>query len=138
MRRLWDHQRVIAVAVGGVAGTGLRWAVLTSVEPKRFPWPVLALNVVGSVVLGIVLAAEEGHPGMRVVLHDAAGIGFCGGLTTFSTFSLEAVNLVRSGDAALATIYVAASVLGAMAGVALGAHALRRLRAVMLPLEEEP
>lgn len=138
MRGGWDRQRVIAVAVGGVAGAGLRWAVLTSVDPKRFPWPVLALNVFGSVLLGMVLAAEGSHPRMRVLLHDAAGIGFCGALTTFSTFSLDVVNLVRAGDAALATIYAATSVLGAMAGVALGALGLHRLRALTLPLEEEP
>lgn len=134
----WDRRRVIAVALGGVTGAGLRWAVLTSVEAGRFPWPVLALNVAGSVLLGILLAEEWTHPRQRLLLHDVGGIGFCGGLTTFSTFSVEVVNLARDGDTATATVYATASVVAAVAGVAIGAAALRGLRAVTLPLEEEP
>jgi CrcB protein len=138
MSSRWDRRRLIAVALGGVAGAGLRWAVLTSVEAGRFPWPVFALNVAGSVFLGILLAGEWTHPRRRLVLHDAGGIGFCGGLTTFSTFSVEVVNLARDGDAATAATYATASVVAAIAGVAAGAAALRRLRAVTLPLEEDP
>ena len=134
----WDRRRVIAVAIGGVAGAGLRWAVLTSVELGRFPWPVFALNVGGSVLLGILLAEEWTHPRLRLLLHDVGGIGFCGGLTTFSTFSVEVVDLARDGDAPIAATYATASVVAAVAGVAIGAAALRRLRAVTLPLEEEP
>ena len=138
MRAGWDRQRVIAVALGGVGGASFRWAVITSVEPGRFPWPVLTVNVAGSVLLGVLLAEEWAHPSLRLLLHDAGGIGFCGGLTTFSTFSLEVVNLVRDGDSALAVVYAAASVIAAIVGVIAGAGALRRLRALTLPLEEAP
>ena len=116
----------------------MRWAVLTSVEPGRFPWPVLAVNVVGSVLLGVLLAEEWAHPRLRLFLHDAGGTGFCGGLTTFSTFAVEVVELARAGDAALAAVYGATSLAAAVAGVICGAGALRRLRAVRLPLEETP
>lgn len=138
MRGHWDRRRVIAVALGGVAGAGLRWAVLASVQAGRFPWPVFALNVGGSVLLGILLAEEWAHPRLRLLLHDAGGIGFCGALTTFSTFSVEVVNLARDGDTATAATYATASVVAAVAGIATGAAGLRRLRAVTLPLEEEP
>ena len=134
----WDRRRVAAVALGGAAGAGLRWAVLTSIEPGRFPWTVLGLNVVGSVLLGGLLAEEWTHPQLRLLLHDAGGIGFCGGLTTFSTFAVEVVDLARAGDAVVAAVYGAASLLAAVAGVVCGATALGRLRAVELPLEEEP
>lgn len=89
-------------------------------------------------LLGVLLAEEPTHPGLRTFLHDAGGIGFCGGLTTFSTFALEVVNLVRAGDVAIASSYAATSVFGALAGVIVGAAALRQVRAITLPLEEEP
>lgn len=132
MRGTWDRRRVIAVAVGGAVGAALRWAVVTSVDNGRFPWPVFALNVFGSVLLGLLLAEEWSRPAARLALHDAGGIGFCGGLTTFSTFSLEVVDLARDGDTALAVVYLIASVVTAVAGVAGGAGALRRVRAVTL------
>lgn len=138
MRGTWDRRRVTAIAIGGAAGTGLRWAVVTSVETGRFPWPVFAINVAGSVLLGVLLAEEWSHPRARLLLHDAGGIGFCGGLTTFSTFSLEVVNLARDCDTGVAVIYTVASVVAAIAGVTAGAGALRRVRAVTLPLEEDP
>jgi CrcB protein len=72
------------------------------------------------------------------VLHDGAGIGFCGGLTTFSTVSLEVVNLVQDGRPGLAVVYLVSSVAAALAGVVAGAGVLRRLRALELPLEEQP
>lgn len=138
MRGTWDRRRVIAVAIGGAAGAGVRWAVATSVAVSGFPWPVFVLNVAGSVVLGVLLAEEWTHPRARVLLHDLGGIGFCGGLTTFSTFSVEAVDLLRDGDAWTATVYVVASVAAAVAGVLAGAGALRHVRAITLPLEEAP
>lgn len=138
MERNWDRRRVVAVALGGIAGASLRWAVVTSVEADRFPWPVVALNVVGSVLLGVLLAAEWSHPRTRVLLHDAGGIGFCGGLTTFSTFTVEVMNLARDDKIAVAISYAIVSVAAAIVGVVVGAGALRRLRALALPLDEEP
>ena len=138
MRGTWDRRRVIAVAVGGAAGAALRWAVVASVDAGRFPWPVLALNVVGSVLLGLLLAEEDRRRSAHLVLHDAGGIGFCGGLTTFSTFSLEVVDLARDGNIGLAITYTVVSVLAAVLGIVAGAGALRRLRAVTIPLETEP
>ena len=102
------------------------------------PWSVLAINVVGSVLLGIVLAEEWSHPAARLLLHDGAAIGFCGGLTTFSTFSVEIVNLVRSGEAVLAATYGALSVVLSITGVVAGAAALRRAAPAALPVEETP
>lgn len=99
---------------------------------------MLAINVAGSVLLVVLLAEEPSHPAIRTLLHDGGGIGFCGGLTTFSTFALEVVNLARAGDTAVAATYTAATVVGTLGGVVLGAAALRRVRAMTLPLEEEP
>ncbi len=138
MPGVWDRRRAAAVALGGAAGASIRWAVITSVGAGVFPWPVLAINIGGSVLLGVLLAEEWSHPSARLLLHDAVGIGFCGGLTTFSTFSLEIVELTRDDRLAMAAVYAVASVVGAIGGVVTGAAALRRVRAIALPLEEEP
>jgi fluoride exporter len=138
VRGLWDRQRALAIAIGGVAGAALRWAVFTSMDSGPFPWPVLVVNVAGSFLLGVLLAEEWSHPRVRLLLHDAGGIGFCGSLTTFSTFSVEVVDLVRHNDFGTAVLYTVASVAGTIAAVVAGAAALRRLQAITLPLEEQP
>jgi CrcB protein len=139
MPEAWDGgRRAAAIAIGGAAGAGVRWAILTAFPGGPFPWPVFAVNVAGSLLLGVVLAEEWSHPSARLLLHDGAGIGFCGGLTTFSTVSLEVVNLVRDGRPVLAAVYLVTSVAAALAGVVGGAGLLRRVRAVELPLEEQP
>jgi CrcB protein len=131
--------RRAAIAGGGAAGASLRWAVLTTVAVTgRIPWPVLAINVAGSMLLGALLAVEWDHPRSRLLLHDVGAIGFCGGLTTFSTFAVEVVDLVRADAVGAAVIYVALSVGLSIAGAVAGAAALRRVQALGLPVEEEP
>jgi fluoride exporter len=138
VRGSWDRKRAVAIAIGAVVGTVLRWAVFTSVDGGRFPWPVLAVNVAGSLILGVLLAEEWSHPRARLLLHDAGGIGFCGSLTTFSTFSVEVVDLARDGDVTTAVVYSVVSVAATIAAVVTGAGVFRRLQAIMLPLEEQP
>lgn len=128
----------MAVAAGGALGAALRWGVLTTIDTPGFPWPVLLVNAAGSILLGVLLAEEWSRPRARLLLHDFGGIGLCGGLTTFSTFSLEVVDLIRDDEASTAALYAVASVASALIGVMLGAAALRQLRALALPLEEEP
>jgi CrcB protein len=128
----------VAVALGGAAGAGVRWAVVTLSGGGWLPWPVLAVNVGGSFVLGVLLAEEWTHPRTRVLLHDAGAIGFCGGLTTFSTFAVEIVDLIRADRAGAAALYAVLSVVLCVAAVLAGAGVLRRTRAAALPVEEEP
>jgi CrcB protein len=138
VRGSWDRQRAVAIAAGGAVGAALRWAVFTSVDAGRFPWPVLVVNVAGSLILGVLVAEEWSHPRARLLLHDAGGIGFCGSLTTFSTFSVEVVDLARNGDEGTAVLYTVTSLAGTVVAVVAGAAALRRLRALTRPLEEQP
>ncbi len=138
MKGGWDRQRAAAVALGAVVGATLRWAVFTSVDSGRFPWPVLAVNVAGSLILGVLAAEEWTHPRARLLLHDAGGIGFCGSLTTFSTFSVEVVRLARDGDVPTAVAYTVVSVVTTLGAILLGAAARQRVRAIALPLEEQP
>ena len=137
-RARWTPSCAAAIAVGGALGAGLRWLVLTQVPPGRFPWPVLVINLAGSFVLGAVMAEQWAHPRRRLLLHDAAGIGLCGGLTTMSTFVVEVADLLDGGHVGTASVYVVASVLGGLLAVVGGAAVLHRTRALVLPLEERP
>lgn len=138
MRGTWTRPRVATIAFGGAAGAGARWAVVTTVDAGQFPWPVFALNVAGSILLGALLAVDGDQPRTRLLLHDAGGIGFCGGLTTFSTFAVEVVDLVRAGRASTAGVYAVTSVAFAILGVIGGGTLGRWLHALPLPVEKQP
>lgn len=101
-----------SVALGGALGSVARYVLgaLFPRGPSGFPWATLFINVLGSFLLGLVLryfAQSDVHPALRTGLT----IGFCGGFTTFSTFSLETVRLMQTGQLTRATMYVVASVL---------------------------
>ena len=138
MRGSWNWQRVVAIAIGAALGAALRWAVLTTVDGGAFPWPVLVVNVAGSLLLGALLAEEWSQPSTRLLLHDAGGIGFCGSLTTFSTFSVGVVDLARDGSYAIAATYVVASLAATITAVVAGAAGLRHLRPATSPVEQRP
>lgn len=138
-RAPWTWERALAIAVGGALGAAARWAAIDVLGAvHRFPWPVLGINLAGSFLLGILLAEEPGHPRQRLALHDLGAIGFCGGLTTFSTFAVEVVDLVDRGDGVLGAAYAVTSLGGAVLAAVAGAGLLRGVRALRLPLEEEP
>ena len=107
---------VLLVLVGGAVGAPLRY--LTDVTVQRlhgtaFPWGTWTVNVAGSFVLGVVVASG---PGWLVTL---AGTGFCGALTTFSTFGYETVRLVEDGAWLAASLNVVASLAVGLAACAL-------------------
>ena len=107
-------------ALGGVgryacSGLGARWFGDT------FPWGTLFVNVSGSLVIGILAFII---PGDNRLLADNGReflmIGICGGFTTFSSFSLETLNLARNGDWGSATAYTVGSVVLCLVAVAIG------------------
>jgi len=85
-----------------------------------FPWTTLAVNLLGSVALGIILTAIAGDAARDHRARVFAAIGFCGGFTTFSTWMVETVLLARDGDAALGALYVIVSLVAGFAAVAAG------------------
>jgi CrcB protein len=119
---------VVSIAVGGAVGSVLRhfvnlWAARWF--GGSFPWGTLAVNVVGSFVLGALVGLLAFRADMSAQWRALIGVGFCGGLTTFSTFSMDAVLLVERGQWALAAGYVAVSVALSLGAFALGLAALR-------------
>lgn len=106
------------VALAGALGAVSRYAVGTALAGRAFPWATLTVNVVGSLVLGVVLAtaADRWDPAITT----AVAVGFLGAFTTFSTFSVETVALVRDGRAGTALLYVAASLVLGFGAAAVG------------------
>ena len=102
---------VLLVALGAALGAPLRYAVATHLDAERFAWGTLAVNLAGSFVLGLVVAAGATGSWLTVL-----GTGFCGGFTTYSAFAVQTHRLGPS----LGTAYAAVTVGGALAACALG------------------
>lgn len=111
--------RFLLVAAAGGAGAVARHAIGLTAGSTAFPWATLAINLVGSALLG-ALAAAASTRGLPADLTAALGAGFLGAFTTFSAFSVETLTMTRDGRAASALLYVAASVIGGVAAAALG------------------
>jgi CrcB protein len=114
---------VVAVCVGASLGALLRWwlgAQLNSFFPT-IPPGTLVSNLVGGYVVGIAIAFSAGFPALAPEWRLLVITGFCGGLTTFSTFSAELVTLLQQGRAlwacGAAAAHLAGSVLMTFAGV---------------------
>jgi CrcB protein len=113
---------VLLVLVGGAVGAPSRYLVDRWVQSRHespFPWGTFAVNVAGCAVLGVVAGAVSAADGPGWLL-TLLGTGFCGALTTFSTFSFETVRLVEEGSARVAVAYVGASVAVGLSVCALG------------------
>jgi CrcB protein len=111
--------RVALVGAAGALGALARYWIGTSIGVRSFPWATLAINVVGSFLLGLVL----GGPGVArwsPTATTAVAVGFLGAFTTFSTFAFEATSLVREERAGAALAYVAASLVLGLAASAAG------------------
>ncbi|MCX5688608.1 MAG: fluoride efflux transporter CrcB [Planctomycetota bacterium] len=107
---------LLLVFLGGGLGSAARYgvALLTPTQPGHFPLATLLVNLAGCFAAGIVLARlvptfAANHPARLLI-----AVGFLGGLTTFSAFSLETVALLRDAKTNLALVNVAANVLGSL------------------------
>jgi CrcB protein len=110
------------VALGGAAGAAARYGVAQWAGERwgwSFPWGTLAVNVTGSLAIGLVmtlLIARGADPAFRLLLVT----GFLGGYTTFSAFSFETLTLLEARRWSAAAIYVAASVALGLLACAIG------------------
>ncbi|MCG6884077.1 MAG: fluoride efflux transporter CrcB [Silicimonas sp.] len=113
---------LISVALGGALGASLRYlfgvGVFRLLGPTSFPVAILAVNILGSFLMGVfvVLAAQRGLTHVSPFVMT----GLLGGFTTFSAFSLEAMTLYERGDIGQAALYVALSVVLSILGLAVG------------------
>jgi CrcB protein len=108
---------VLAVAFGGMVGTLLRFATgnwISAHWPQHFYSATLAVNIVGCLLIGYLYGMFLLRPEVPLALRAGLIVGFLGGLTTFSSFSLDTLRLLESGQAPMAIGYALLSVAGGL------------------------
>jgi CrcB protein len=116
---------VLVVFLGGALGAPARYLTDRAVQARltgrggTFPWGTFTVNVSGSLILGCLSAAGAVH-GLPADVGLLLGTGFCGGLTTFSTFSYETVKLLERGALTAAGLNALGSLAAGLAAAALG------------------
>lgn len=118
------------VALGGSLGSAARYLLASAVQNRveaGLPIGTLVVNITGSVLLGFLVRYALSAPAVSVEIRALITTGFCGGYTTFSTFSYETAALVESGDYGRASLYVGLSVALALVGTFIGFAAAREV-----------
>jgi CrcB protein len=114
---------LVLVVAGALIGAPLRYLTDRLVQSRHesaFPWGTFAVNVAGSFVLGFVYQVVQ-HSGWSPAVMTLAGTGFCGALTTYSTFSFETVRLLEDRLRFYAVVNVLASIVAGLGAAFCGA-----------------
>jgi CrcB protein len=122
---------IAAVGVGSALGAWLRWALglgMNAMVPN-LPLGTLAANLIGGYLVGVAVEAFSYHTSLAPELRLLVITGFLGGLTTFSTFSAEAVGLLLRAQYAWAGLLIGSHLAGSLAMTVLGIHTVRTLAA---------
>ncbi|GAB1644788.1 fluoride efflux transporter CrcB [Krasilnikovia sp. MM14-A1259] len=109
---------LLLVALGAAVGAPMRYLADRAVQARHaslFPWGTFMVNVFGSLVLGLLTALPLGHAWAALL-----GTGFCGALTTYSTFSFETMKLARDGARTLAVANAVGSLLAGLGAAYVG------------------
>ena len=115
---------VLLVAAGGAVGATLRHLVDVGVPDTLFPWPTLAINVVGAFALGLLPVLAVVRRSTRAAA--ALGPGLLGGFTTVSAWAGETRDLAAGGHVVVAGSYLALTLAAGLTAAALGQHLSRR------------
>jgi CrcB protein len=125
-----NGMRILAIAAGGACGALLRAAVSGWIQQSRlgahrlgspvFPWGTFLVNLSGCLAIGLLVGFLERRFSLSPELQAFLLLGLLGGYTTFSTFALEAVQLLESGSPWLALTYALSSPFFGILGVLLG------------------
>ncbi|MFT4791250.1 MAG: CrcB protein [Arcticibacterium sp.] len=109
--------------IGGGLGTVLRYALSKLLNPlsDHFYWGTFSVNIIGSLILGIVIGFSYKNPILYSnTFYPFLAIGLCGGFTTFSTFALENQSLLKSGHFLEFGLYIASSLVMSILAIGLG------------------
>lgn len=119
-----------AIAVGAAAGGVSRFYLATAIQQRlgvSFPWGTFAINLTGSLLLGFLIRYALATPSISLEMRAMLTTGFCGGYTTFSTYSYETVVLLEEGQFGRAAVYSLGSVLLALLATFCGFMLAREL-----------
>jgi CrcB protein len=105
---------IVVVAIGGALGAVFRYLLVTKlaqVLDKPFPFGTISVNILGSLLIGIFYVVIVERAALPPPTRELVIVGFLGAFTTFSSFSLEVIDLVQQGFLAQAGLYVFSSVI---------------------------
>jgi CrcB protein len=134
------------VMIGGALGTLGRYAISVAALPysRDLPWGTIGINILGSFIIGFfgTLTLAQGRFPVSENMRLLVMIGICGGFTTFSSFSLQTLDLLRNGAVVRAGLNIVASVVLCVAAVAIGHYIAAQLngheaQVAQLSIEEE-
>lgn len=111
---------ILLVALGGAIGSVFRYILGLIVIKINFPLNTLLINILGAIFIGIIVGLSESKNIVSDNYKLFLQVGFCGGFTTFSTFSLESINLIEKENYLLAVLYIIFSVIFCLIGVIIG------------------
>lgn len=114
---------IILIGIGGGLGSILRYLtsfVVNKYFQSTFPYATFIVNIIGCLLIGIIIGLFERQFLMNSDLKFLFVVGFCGGYTTFSTFSAENLELLQSGNFLTAFLYITLSILICLLAVWLG------------------
>lgn len=124
-------QATLFVAIGGALGSVARYWIGLLLLPisRDLPWGTILINIVGSFVISFfgVLTLTSGRFAMPELWRLAVMVGICGGFTTFSSFSLQTLDLLRAGQPGRALLNIGLSVILCLIAVWLGFIAAERI-----------
>jgi CrcB protein len=125
-----DPRALGAIFAGGMAGAALRTGLsqLAPTPAGQWPWVTFAVNLAGCFLLGYFVTRLQERLPVTAYRRPFVGTGFCGALTTFSTFEVDLLTLLDHGAVGRAAAYAVASVAGGFAGMMLGTALVRRAR----------
>ncbi len=118
-----NFTHIVLVGIGGMLGSIARYITVRTIDEKissAFPFGTLAVNVIGSFVIGLLIGYVQQKSGDKTNLRLLLGTGFCGGFTTFSAFALENVSLLQQKLTGYSLLYICISLLLGLLAVWLG------------------
>ncbi|MGB1108297.1 MAG: fluoride efflux transporter CrcB [Parvibaculales bacterium] len=119
-------QAIIWVALGGALGAVGRYLVGLSLKTASgFPWATMSVNILGSLLMGLVIGWLSRQNGGSDALRLFVAVGILGGFTTFSAFSMDLFTLLERRDIAATMLYLGGSLLGGLVAFIIGFMALR-------------
>lgn len=119
-------QAIIWVALGGALGAVGRYLVGLSLKTASgFPWATMSVNILGSLLMGLVIGWLSRQNGGSDALRLFVAVGILGGFTTFSAFSMDLFTLLERRDIAATMLYLGGSLIGGLAAFIIGFMALR-------------